>query len=88
MTNLRFTDCPLPTSVKSVEDKIQSTNVSYKQQQSPALPILVDQNKLSEELDGYDVDLKQFLVKGFQYGFSFGCDTTPSVPLSKTIPQH
>ena len=83
MTNLRLTDVPLPTSVKSVEDNIQSTNLSYKHQQSPALPILVDQNKLSEELDGYDVDLKQFLVKGFQYSFSIGCDTTPSVPLSK-----
>ena len=35
---LRLTDVPLPTSVKSVEDNIQSTNVSYKQQQSPALP--------------------------------------------------
>ena len=29
------------------------------------------------------MDLKQFLLKGFQYGFSIGCDTTPSVPLSK-----
>ena len=29
------------------------------------------------------MDLKQCLVKGFQYGFSIGCDTTPSVPLSK-----
>ena len=29
------------------------------------------------------MDLKQFLVNGFQYGFSIGCDNTPSVPLSK-----
>ena len=49
VTNVRLTHVPLPTSVKSVEGNIQSTNVSYKLQQSLALPTPVDPNKLSEE---------------------------------------
>lgn len=41
------------------------------------LPTPVKPEKLSEELQDYDEQLKKYSIYGFTYGFSLGCKKTP-----------
>lgn len=47
------------------------------------IPTPVKWDNLNKELEGYDKDLRTYLVNGFKYGFSIGCVETPTAPLSK-----
>lgn len=47
------------------------------------IPTPVKWDKLNKELEGYDQDLRSYLVNGFKNGFSIGCVSTPNAPFSK-----
>lgn len=70
---------PSHTFAKIVKQTTQNLNVKITH--SPTLtlklPTPVKPEKLSEELQGYDEQLKKYLIDGFTYGFSLGCTETP-----------
>lgn len=69
---------PSHTFAKIVKQTTQILNVKITH--SPTLtlklPTPVKPEKLSEELQGYDEQLKKYLIDGFTCGFSLGCTET------------
>lgn len=58
--------------------KQTTPNLNVKITHSPTLTLKpVKPEKLSEEFQGYDEQLKKYLIDGFTYGFSLGCTKTP-----------
>lgn len=74
---------PIPVNYAMVTT--QSTNAHPLPSEHGRLEITtpVNWDKLNKELDGYDQDLRSYLVNGFKNGFSIGCVSTPNAPFPK-----
>lgn len=74
---------PIPVNCAMVTT--QSTNAQPLPSEHGRLEITtpVNWDKLNNELEWYDQDLRSYLVNGFKNGFSIGCVSTPNAPFPK-----